>query len=159
MLNRAFGVRLESVGKINVRDNVFIGYQAVVMPNVTIGPNAIVAAGAVVTKDVAEGDIVAGVPARPVGRVADLVQKLQSRTRDLPWAGLIEGRQGAFDPALEPELTRRRAAHFFGHPVAADMPRALSPAQMKRLGKVLELTLYTPAVRAKSANAEAPRAL
>src|SRR4051812_11606053 len=72
MLNQAYGVKLDAVGKIDVRDNVFIGYQAVVLPNVTIGPNAIVAAGAVVTRDVAEGNIVAGVPARPIGRVADL---------------------------------------------------------------------------------------
>src|SRR4051794_33291774 len=45
VLNRAYGVKLESVGKIDIRDNVFIGFQAVVLPGVTVGPNAIVAAG------------------------------------------------------------------------------------------------------------------
>ena len=48
MLNRAYNVKLDSVGKIDIRDNVFVGYGAIIMPNVTIGPNAIVAAGAVV---------------------------------------------------------------------------------------------------------------
>jgi len=58
--------------------NRFIGYGAIVLPNVTISSNAIVGAGAVVTKDVAEGDLVAGVPARPIGRVEDESEKIAS---------------------------------------------------------------------------------
>jgi acetyltransferase-like isoleucine patch superfamily enzyme len=50
MLNKAYGVKLEAVGKIDIRDNVFIGYQAVILPGVTIGPDAIVAAGSVERK-------------------------------------------------------------------------------------------------------------
>jgi acetyltransferase-like isoleucine patch superfamily enzyme len=113
MLNKAYGVKLEAVGKIDIRDNVFIGYQAVILPGVTIGPDAIVAAGSVVTKDVAPGDIVAGVPARAIGRVKDLVGKLQARTNDLPWADLIEKRTKDFDLEMEPELVRRRVAYFY----------------------------------------------
>lgn len=44
--------------------NVWIGSGAIVLPGITIGDNAIVAAGAVVTRDVAEGSVVAGTPAR-----------------------------------------------------------------------------------------------
>ncbi|HZE97371.1 MAG TPA: DapH/DapD/GlmU-related protein [Planctomycetota bacterium] len=113
MLNRAYGVKLDSVGKIDIRDNVFIGFGAVIMPNVTIGPNAVVAAGAVVTRDVAEGDIVGGVPAKPIGRVEALVKKLQAETDALPWGELIRKREGGFDAAMEPELVRRRREHFF----------------------------------------------
>jgi maltose O-acetyltransferase len=43
--------------------NVWIGSHAVVLPGITIGDGAIVGAGAVVTRDVEPGDIVAGVPA------------------------------------------------------------------------------------------------
>ena len=52
-----------------IGDHVFLGANAVVMMGVTIGDRAVVAAGAVVTADVAPHSIVGGVPARPIGRV------------------------------------------------------------------------------------------
>ena len=52
---------------IVVGDDVWIGANAGVVDGVTIGDHAVVAMGAVVTKDVAPWAIVAGVPARPVG--------------------------------------------------------------------------------------------
>ena len=49
--------------------NVWIGAHATVLPGVTIGDNAVVAAGAVVTKDVAENTVVAGVPAKIIKKI------------------------------------------------------------------------------------------
>jgi acetyltransferase-like isoleucine patch superfamily enzyme len=51
-----------------IGDYAWIGLNAVIMPGVTIGEGAVVAAGAVVTNPVEPYAIVAGVPARPIGR-------------------------------------------------------------------------------------------
>ncbi|MDE5634180.1 MAG: transferase [Muribaculaceae bacterium] len=47
-----------------IRRNAWIGAGAIILPGVTVGENAIVAAGAVVTKDVADNTVVAGIPAK-----------------------------------------------------------------------------------------------
>ena len=62
-------------GCIEVMDNVFIGSKSTIMYNVRIGPNAIVAAGSLVTKDVPEGTVVAGIPAKVIGSFDDLYKK------------------------------------------------------------------------------------
>jgi len=49
-----------------IEDYVFIGPNAIILPGVKIGKGAVVAAGAVVTKDVAELSIVGGVPAKEI---------------------------------------------------------------------------------------------
>lgn len=51
---------------IHIGKNVWIGANAVVLPGVTIGDGAVIAAGAVVTKDVPENTVAAGVPAKPI---------------------------------------------------------------------------------------------
>lgn len=62
-------------GKIELMDNTFIGAKSIIMYNVKIGPNAIVAAGSVVTKDVPEGCVVGGNPARVIGHYEDVARK------------------------------------------------------------------------------------
>lgn len=56
----------DNKGDIVVGNDVWIGYEAVIMAGVRIGNGAIIAASAVVTKDVLPYTIVGGVPARPI---------------------------------------------------------------------------------------------
>ena len=53
---------------VTIEDYAWIGHRAIIMPGVTIGHGAVVAAGAVVTKNVPAMSIVAGVPAKVIGQ-------------------------------------------------------------------------------------------
>src|SRR3954447_2492540 len=70
---------LDVIGRITVFDNVFIGNGATIMPGVTIGPDSVVAACAVVTKDVPARTVVAGVPARMVRTLEEYEQRSLAR--------------------------------------------------------------------------------
>lgn len=54
---------------IHIKQNAWIGTGAIVLPGVTVGQNAIVAAGSVVTKDVADNTIVGGNPAKRIREI------------------------------------------------------------------------------------------
>ncbi len=51
-------------GHIHLKKNAWIGANATILPGVTVGENAVVAAGAVVSKDVPDNTIVGGIPAK-----------------------------------------------------------------------------------------------
>lgn len=53
-----------TTGKIHIKKNAWIGANAVILQGVTIGENSIVAAGAVVSKNVPDNTIVGGIPAK-----------------------------------------------------------------------------------------------
>lgn len=52
--------------KVTICDDVWIGARVIILPGVTIGKGAIIGAGAVITKDVPEYAVVAGVPAKVI---------------------------------------------------------------------------------------------
>ena len=60
---------------IKIGNRVWIGIAATVMPGVTVGDNSIIAAGAVVTKDVPPNCIVAGVPAKKIKNLDNLQEE------------------------------------------------------------------------------------
>ena len=58
-----------STNAVIIEDDIWIGANAVVLPGVTIGHHSVVAAGAVVTKDVPPHSLVAGVPAKVIKQI------------------------------------------------------------------------------------------
>lgn len=90
---------------VRVCARAYVGADALLLPGVTVGQDAVVAAGAVVTEDVASGTIVAGVPARAIGEVADL----DARRRALMETRPVFGPEHA-GAHLTPELVSELAA-------------------------------------------------
>ena len=70
----------DNKGDIIVGNDVWIGYEAVILSGVTIGDGAVIGARAVVTKDVPPYTIVGGVPAKPIKKrfSEENIKKLQS---------------------------------------------------------------------------------
>ena len=60
---------------IEIMDNVFIGCNSTILGGITIGPNVVVAAGSVVTKDVPPNSVVAGNPARVIETFDEYINK------------------------------------------------------------------------------------
>lgn len=72
------------MGTIEIFDHVMIGAGSKILPNVKIGPNVIVAAGSIVTKDVPPNSVVAGVPAKVIGNFDSFAQKRIEETKNYP---------------------------------------------------------------------------
>lgn len=62
-------------GKIEIKDGAYIGACSQIMPGVTVGENAIVAAGSVVTVSVPDNCVVGGVPARYICTVEEYIAR------------------------------------------------------------------------------------
>jgi tetrahydrodipicolinate N-succinyltransferase len=82
-------------GPIIIRDNSFIGVNAIIMPGVIIGPSSVVGAGSVVTKDVPPNTVYAGNPARFICTYEEYLEKCRLKN-----TGTIPRKQ------LKPVLTK-----------------------------------------------------
>lgn len=91
---------LTGFGKVDIRENCYIGVNTTIMPNVTIGPNSVVGAGSVVTKDVPPDTVVGGNPAREICSVEEYEQRCLEKHIDVP--------------ADRRELRRVLERHFWG---------------------------------------------
>lgn len=64
---------------IQIGNNVMVGANALIMPGVNIGNNVVVGGGTVVTRDIPDGVVAAGCPARVVGDYWEYAKKRQSK--------------------------------------------------------------------------------
>lgn len=67
---------------IKVGNNVFIGCNVTILPNVKIGDNVIVAAGSIVTKDIPDNSVVGGNPAKVIGSFDKYVSNRKKSNED-----------------------------------------------------------------------------
>lgn len=67
------------IGKVKIGNNVFVGANAVILPNVNIGNDVVIGAGSVVANDIPDGVIAAGVPAKPIMSSEDYIAKMKNR--------------------------------------------------------------------------------
>jgi len=72
------------VGKVKIKNGAFIGARAIIMPGVTIGENAVVAAGSVVVKSVPDNAVVGGNPATVITDTKTLLGKHRELMQELP---------------------------------------------------------------------------
>ena len=89
----------DNKGDIQIGNDVWIGYEAVVLAGVTIGDGAIVGARAVVTKDVPPYTVVAGVPAKMIKKRFD--DAVIARLSKLKWWNWPEEKLKRNIPALQ----------------------------------------------------------
>lgn len=70
------------VGKVRIGEKCFIGLNTIILPNVTIGNNVIVGAGSVVTKDIPDGHVVGGNPAKIICTTEEYINKMKLKMND-----------------------------------------------------------------------------
>ena len=78
---------LEWTAPISIGNDVYIGVQSIILPGVTIGNRCIIGAGSIVTKNVPDNSVVAGVPARFIRSVDDYL--LDMRKKSLGCGSLV----------------------------------------------------------------------
>jgi maltose O-acetyltransferase len=95
------------LARVRIGDRVFVGARAVILPGVTIGDDAIVAAASVVTRDVAPGTIVAGNPARPLGSSDAYLERHRRRLGERPtWERPGRTAHSGLTPSNREEMLR-----------------------------------------------------
>lgn len=70
-------------GCIEIMDNVFIGSNSIILPNIKIGSNVIIGAGSVITKDIPDNSVVAGNPARIISSFDEYIKKRRDNDDNL----------------------------------------------------------------------------
>ena len=79
-----FFLNYTKIGPVTIGNNVFVGASTTILPSVMIGDNVIIASNSVVTKDIPTNSMVAGVPAKIIGRVSDYIEEQKKSLKTSP---------------------------------------------------------------------------
>ena len=77
--NLGINPQADIFGKIVIGNNVHIGWNAIIMPNVHIGNNVVIGVGSIVTHDVPDNSVVAGIPGRVIRDIDSYYKKNVNR--------------------------------------------------------------------------------
>lgn len=71
--------KADAFGRIQIGNNCHIGTNVFIMPGVTIGNNVVIGCGAVVTRNIPDNSVVAGVPARVIETIDEYAEKIANK--------------------------------------------------------------------------------
>jgi len=98
---------LDCFAPIEIKDNVIIGLNSIIMMGVTIGPNCVIGAGSIVTRDIPPNSVAAGVPAKVLMTLEEYRQK--KLAQHIPVRGLPHEQRKAILMKLWEDWDRRAA--------------------------------------------------
>ncbi len=75
------------IGKVKIGNRVFVGAGSIILPGVTIGNNVIVGAGSIVSRDIPNGHVVAGNPARIICTIDEFLLRKRNEMNIFPCFG------------------------------------------------------------------------
>ena len=106
MLNNKLGKDefQENMGCIDIKDNVFVGSNSTILPNVTIGPDTIIAAGSLINKSIPGNGVYGGVPAKYICSIDEFVAK----RRSMPRIEITRGKGGLSEETVAAAWARFR---------------------------------------------------
>lgn len=101
------------IGKISIGDRVFIGAGSIILPGVMIGNDVLVGAGSVVSRDIPDGAVVVGNPARIIGTSEEFVGKRKAEMESSPCFGREYTIRGGISDVMKKEMNDKIERYGF----------------------------------------------
>lgn len=100
------------IAPVRILEGTFIGYGAIILPGVTIGPRALIAAGSVVNRSIPEGKAAAGNPARIYGEYSEILQRHREAATEENIFEIEDFEKGIVSPEEIREIVARHSVGF-----------------------------------------------
>lgn len=72
------------IGRVEIGNNVFVGAESVILPNVKIGDNVVIGANSTVTRDIESNSVYAGNPAKKISTIDVFIEKNEKLIKSCP---------------------------------------------------------------------------